>query len=171
MKEGHSNGGPLLSIKGIKVVTSSSNVNDGQSGHNPTGALVVRLESGALVSILFGTSDLMAARIMIQEQVIQHPLDSMELHFANFNASLLTELRKRHRNDEATRVFAAAAVEFAGRLTGHPHARCMVAETDHRFVGPDKQFGSYDLFAHTDPVTFIDDVTRSLPVDSQWRPL
>ncbi len=123
------------------------------------------------MSILFDTSDVKSATAMIRNAEVRCPLDSAGLHFANFNASQLTELKKIDLNKEFVRVLAAATVSLDGRFTGRLDARCMTAATDHRFAGPDQQIGGYDLFAHSDPKVFVEDLVRSLSIDDEWRPL
>jgi len=153
-------------------MTLSTSINGGPSG--PTaegGALVLNLASGTLVSILFDALDIKSAKAMIRKAEVRYPLDSTEHHFANLNASLLAELKKDNRNKVFMSVLAAATVELGGRLTGRLEARCMTATTDHRFAGPDQQIGGYDLFAHEDPIVFVEDLVRSLSIDDEWRPL
>jgi hypothetical protein len=79
------------------------------------------------MSILFDASDVKSARATIRKAEVRYPLEGTELHFANFNASLLTELEKKDLNKEFMRVLGAATVELGGRLTGRLDARCMTA--------------------------------------------
>jgi hypothetical protein len=131
------------------------------------GVLVLHVGSRTLVSILFDAREMASAQQAIRKQEGLHPLDSMELHFANFNAGLLTELKKSDRDGETVRVFAAATVELGGRLSGRPCARCMIAATDHRFVGSDKQIGAYKLIEQ-EPRAFMEELIESLPVKGIW---
>lgn len=134
-----------------------------------SGALVLRLASGMCIGILFEAGDTFAAQFRIKQQARCYPADSIEQHFANFNSSLLAELKQSRPNTDFVRLCAAATVDLARQRDGKASARCMVASTDHATVGPDKQIGSYDLYCHADPRQFLQEVLDSISDPVHWR--